>query len=425
MKHKKITTFLFLMFTFYTFLGQNQNSKIDSLQNQIAILDQKKWTVYEELSAIKLKILFENLLKNGLPEIKKPADTVHHSLMVLSYNEKHEQADWVAHIISTDISNGALTRTNDFRVDPKIKTESSEDKDFFIRIMQEDSSYEYDGFGFDRGHLAPSADFKWSLKAMSESYFYSNMSPQVAEFNRGIWSELESMIREYVQENNHKVFVVTGPILDDNLPKIERGINKVSIPKEYFKAVIDIEENPAKGIGFIIPNEECDYPVISYAVSIDSIERRTGLDLYASLSDTIETRIESLNNYKIWQTKQKKINEAPINRNHLPENAINTVQARSYYDSKAKICGTVVEIHESKNGNYFINFDMDFPEQLFWCTIWKDNKVNFSYNPQEYLIDKKICVEGIVKKKYGKPSMSIYNEKAITLYEEEMKKNRP
>ena len=257
---------------------------------------------------------------------------------------------------------------------------------------------------------------------MSESYYYSNMSPQLPEFNREIWAELESMIREYVQEKNVHIFVVTGPIFSDNPKKIERSINNLSIPEAFFKVVIDIEGDSSAGIGFIMPHEECEYPVMSYAVTIDDVEKRTGIDFFSSLPNDLENKLESDNNYKHWQTGKRKVNVNPIHRNNLPKNCVNTVQARSYYDSKVKVCGTVVRVHENKDGHYFINLDKDFPEQLFWCTIWKSNIVNFSYNPQEYLLNKKICVKGIIKKKYGKPSMSIYNEKDVTLFEDEMKK---
>ena len=113
--------------------------------------------------------------------------------MSLVYSEEHEQAKWVAHIISPDIITGNVSRTNDFRPDPHVSTGSTVEEDYFLKYLQPDSSYKYDGYGFDRGHLAPSADFRWSTTALSESYFYSNMSPQRPEFNRGTWAELEGL----------------------------------------------------------------------------------------------------------------------------------------------------------------------------------------------------------------------------------------
>ena len=421
-KHKNYILFFLLFFTNCTLYSQDLKNKIDSIQNEIQKLEEKKDNLISYINKIKLKKVHNDLIKIGLPSHSSKDVIIHHSALSLSYNEKHEQANWVAHIISPYIMNPGYTRTNDFRIDPKVTTGSTVEADFFLKHLLADSTFEYDGFGYDRGHLAPSADFRWSLKAMSESYYYSNMSPQLPEFNREIWAELESILREYVQEKEQRVFVVTGPVLKDNLPILERSINKVSIPEEFYKVSIDIDSDTIAGIGFIMPHEECEYPVMSYAVTIDEVEKKTGIDFFASLTDDIENKLESDSNYRHWQIGLRKPNVKPIHRNKLPKNCINTVQARSYYDSKAKVCGTIVEVHETKNGHYFINFDQDFPENLFWCTIWKSNVVNFSYNPQEYLLNKKICVKGVVKKKYGKPSMSIYNEKAITLYKNELQK---
>ncbi len=72
--------------------------------------------------------------------------------------------------------------------------------------------------------MAPSADFRWSKTALSESYLYSNISPQLADLNRKGWADLEDMIRTYVYENNQDLFVVTGPVLKKGLTKIERGV---------------------------------------------------------------------------------------------------------------------------------------------------------------------------------------------------------
>ncbi len=420
MKLKKLSVIFFMLFCSTLIYGQNEQLKIDSLikikikfENEIQQLDGK-------ISENQLKLIQIDLVKYGLPAFSEPDKIIHHLAFSLSYNEQHEQADWVAHIISPNVKNRSFSRTNDFREDPTVKTGSSTEKDFFIKSLKPDSTYEYDGFGYDRGHLAPSADFRWSQQAMSESYYYSNMSPQLPEFNREIWANLESFIREYVGESNEKVYVVTGGILNNNLKKIERGVNKVSIPEKFYKVVLDYVGDSISAIGFIIPNKQTDYPVISYAVTVDEVEKQSGIDFFPALDDEIENKLESAYNINHWQTEKRKRNLAPVNRNKLPEDAINTVMARSYYDQNAKVCGTVVEVHETKNGDFFMNFDQDFPEQLFWCTIWKSNIVNFSYNPQEYLINKKICVEGTVKQKYGKPSMSIYNENDITLYEDEM-----
>jgi len=180
--------------------------------------------------------------------------------MLLSYNEQHEQANWVAHIIVPDVITGVVFRSNDFRTDPLVKSGTADQADYFLTDTLADGKVKYDGFGYDRGHLAPSADFRWSAKALSESYFYSNMSPQLPELNREIWADLENTLRGYIHNNSDaQLYVVTGPILKNDLPKMERSIHKLSIPESYFKVIIDLKNQ--RGIGFIMPNSS-DYESI-------------------------------------------------------------------------------------------------------------------------------------------------------------------
>ncbi len=424
MKFKSICLFFSLYLFVNITYSQNKELQIQELKNKIEVINNEKDSLLSEIKIIRLSVIQEDLKKYGLPKGKNDNQIIFHKAMVLSYNEQHEQPNWVAHIVPVDVKETGVGRSNDFRIDTLVKTGSACEQDYFLKHLKPDSTYEYDGFGFDRGHLAPSADFRWCKEALSESYFYSNMSPQRPDFNRGIWAKLENYIREYVIENNEKVYVVTGGILKDNLKKVERSVSKVSIPEEYFKILLDIDGDEKAGIAFILPNEGSEYPVISYAMSIDDAEKKTGIDFFPSLPDSLENRLEASFDIKHWQTEKRKVNVAPIYRTKLPKNAFNTVQARSHYDSKIKVCGTVIGVHKSRKGHVYLNLDRAFPEQLFSVNIWKDNLVNFSYNPAEYLLNKKICVKGFVQKKYGRPAVSIDNEKQITFYDEEMKKKR-
>ena len=101
---------------------------------------------------------------------------ISHAGYTLSYNEKYEQANWVAYELTSAETNSLYNRTNQFLVDPKISTGSANNSD-------------YAGSGYDRGHLAPAGDMGWSAQSMIESFYYSNMSPQVPSFNRGIWKK--------------------------------------------------------------------------------------------------------------------------------------------------------------------------------------------------------------------------------------------
>lgn len=202
----------------------------------------------------------------------------------LSYNEEHEQASWVAYELTAGELRGIIARTDNFRADPSVSTGSA-------------SLADYRGSKKDRGHLAPAADMKWSREVMSESFFMSNMSPQEPGFNRGIWKKLEGKVRDWATSNG-SVFVATGGILTGELPTI--GRNQVSVPRFYYKVILDYADPEQKGIGFILPNKKSDKDLMSYAVSIDRVESRTGIDFFASLPDDVEAQLESSINIALW-----------------------------------------------------------------------------------------------------------------------------
>jgi len=202
----------------------------------------------------------------------------------LSYNEDHEQASWVFYELTDNEVLGSVKRKDQFRSDPNVKTGSA-------------SLSDYKGSGYDRGHLAPAGDMKWSSTAMSESFFMSNMSPQNPSFNRGIWKKLENKVRDWVI-NDQTIYVVTGGVLTDSLNAI--GENQVSVPNHYYKVVLDYTKPVIRGIGFILPNERSNLSLMNFAVSIDSVEIFTGIDFYYSLPDSIEDSIESIINLPAW-----------------------------------------------------------------------------------------------------------------------------
>ena len=193
----------------------------------------------------------------------------------------------MAYRLTSGHTSGTVDRTNDFREDYKVKTGSA-------------SLSDYKGSGYDRGHLAPAADFKWSSTAMSESFFMSNMSPQKPGFNRGIWKKLESNVRNWASDNG-EIYVVTGPILTGSYSSI--GSNQVSIPDYYYKVILDYKEPEIKGIGFILPHQKSSSSLQSFAVTIDEVERRSGINFYHELPDKIEEQIESNIDISKWSFK--------------------------------------------------------------------------------------------------------------------------
>ncbi len=414
---KNLLIVLFLFISQISFSQDTAAIKISTLEKKLKSIKKEQDSINNLLENYKLQSIRYRLRTIGLPKLEKGDKLIEHQAMMLVYDEKYEQAKWVAHIILPDIKNGNFGRTNDFRPDKKISTGSAVEKDYFLKTLLPDSTYKYDGFGYDRGHLAPSADFRWSKKALSESYLYSNMSPQVAELNREGMADLENLLRTYVIVNNTDLFVVTGPILNDSLKKIERGVNKVSIPKKFFKIALDYKNK--KAIAFILPNAQLTSPVISYTHCIDEVENITGIDFFANIDDSLQEALEKQNVPQDWVTGRQKFDVPPLKENQMPKHCINTVQAFEYMNKakKVTVCGTVSSTKKTKKGHIFLNLDKSFPNQIFTITIWSDNTANFSYLPNKYLMSKKICVTGKVTNNRGLPSMEIKNEKEIKILE--------
>ena len=190
----------------------------------------------------------------------------------LGYSEEHEQAAWVIYKLTAEEAQGGVSRTNDFREDPEIPTGSA-------------TLADYRGSGFDRGHLAPAADMAWSDQVMRDSFYMSNMSPQLPAFNRGVWLRLEAHVRSVSIEQGY-VWVATGPVLEPGLEAI--GPDSVSVPGFYFKVLLD----PAGEMtAYLLPNAGSKAELVTFEVPVDSVEARTGLELFGALQNRLEQQV--------------------------------------------------------------------------------------------------------------------------------------
>ena len=216
-----------------------------------------------------------------LPTTTNNGELVHHTYYSLSYSEQNEQAEWVFYEIKKERILGLVSRTDNFRSDEKISSNSA-------------TLLDYRRSGYDRGHLAPAADFSFNITAMSESFYMSNMSPQNPSFNRGIWKNLESLVRNW--GTNSSICVVTGPILDDCSTTI--GTNNVCVPESYYKVIYNPSEE--KMIALVLLNEKGEYKLSHYVTSVDYVESITGIDFFPILEDKLENELESEVNKENW-----------------------------------------------------------------------------------------------------------------------------
>lgn len=204
---------------------------------------------------------------------------------LLAYDKERKTPIWVAEHLTAERADSTMARSNNFQPDPDLEEgERAELSD-------------YKGSGYDRGHMAPAGDMRWDQQAMTESFFLSNMVPQVGKgMNQGIWKDLEEKVRRWAI-NRGEVYIYTGPIYEGK-PEVV-GAGRVAAPSRLFKIIYDPIQ--VEAIAFIMPNQKLkasDMP--SYIVPIQEVEKETGLAFFPELRKKVRDLIESERAEALW-----------------------------------------------------------------------------------------------------------------------------
>ena len=204
----------------------------------------------------------------------------------LSYNPSTRLPVWVAWHLTAEHTDGAYSRKG---------IKFAEDEDVPVPRA---TNMDYINSGYDRGHICPSGDNKWSEEAQLQSFLYTNCCPQLHNLNAGDWNELEGKCRKWAQQYGG-VYIVSGPLLLNKKHKTI-GKNKVVVPEAFFKVVLCMEGEP-KAIGFIYRNEANNKTMSSYVNTVDDVERLTGLDFFSALPDEVEREVEAKADLADWE----------------------------------------------------------------------------------------------------------------------------
>jgi len=213
-----------------------------------------------------------SLVTNGAPisSIKTNNQYLCKMNYAVHYRFDTKTAEYVTEHITVDSISGGSKRQDDFRPDPE------------IAVKNQSQLSDYAGNPYDRGHLSPAGDNTQNAKIMSESFFLSNMIPQTPNNNRGIWKQIESLVRIWAKEGKD-IYVVSGTIYDKGYLTI--GTNKVGVPTKVWKVITD--KKTGKSIGFLFPNEGLpvkDLP--KYAMSVKAVETATSINFSPKLPAT-------------------------------------------------------------------------------------------------------------------------------------------
>ena len=202
-----------------------------------------------------------------------------HTGYTVSYNHHYKTPNWVAWELTRDETKGTESRKSKFEPDPNLPEPRVEHSD-------------YTNSGYDRGHMAPAADMKWSEKAMEESFYMSNICPQNRKLNRDDWGDLEEKCREWAKKYG-RVYIACGPIYDKASPK-RIGKHQVAVPDRFFKVVLIYNRKNPIAMGFLFENKAHHQNLKNYMVKVDQVEEETGLDFFSKVPDEVENRIESI-----------------------------------------------------------------------------------------------------------------------------------
>lgn len=195
--------------------------------------------------------------------------TIDHKYFKIAYNPEKRLAQYVWYQLTADqLQNKQAARGNKFIPDPLLV------KNKIPHVV----TAEYTNSGYDRGHLAPSADFAWDQDANDLTFVMSNMSPQKPNLNRDAWKRLEEKVRRWAC-GEEKITVITGPILSNGMPTLKSGL---VIPQKFFKVVID-ETPPKKILSFIYDQNDRGNVLAERVVPFEKVEVSSGVAFHQSI----------------------------------------------------------------------------------------------------------------------------------------------
>lgn len=256
--------------------GQEENTVSEKVERCI---DAKEDVAVQDNNTVN-----DNALE--VPAYDKNDEVIRRTAYTVSYNHETKIPNWVAWHLTADHVDGPVKRKNvDFTDDMSVADPKGYKSDYYRS-------------GYTRGHMCPAGDNKWSAKAMQECFLMTNMCPQTAGLNSGMWNSLEKSCRTWAQRYGD-VYIVCGPVLLKG-PHHTIGRNKVVVPEAFFKVILCMKGKP-KAIGYVVRNEsQKGKKRNEFVNSVDEVERITGIDFFPSLPDDIENEVEKQSNPADW-----------------------------------------------------------------------------------------------------------------------------
>lgn len=204
----------------------------------------------------------------------------------VSFNRHNRTPNWVAWELLGAETEGEASRHNKFWQD--------------VNVVGCPTTSDYRNSGYDRGHMCPAAEQKWSEEAMNDCFVMANMCPQDHALNSGAWNTLENRERNWARRDS-AIVIVAGPIYEKGDTKTIG--NGVLVPGAFFKVLLAPYVEQPRAIGFVFPNMSTPGNMQNYVMTVDDVEKLTGYDFFSSLPDDIENEVESKASFREWNKR--------------------------------------------------------------------------------------------------------------------------
>lgn len=219
-----------------------------------------------------------------------PSQMLSRTAYTTSYNHETLTSNWVGWVLTGKHTDGTFARKGHMFIED---TDVPRPRAIYSDIRESEC-------GYQRGHICPAGDNKWSKDALDDAFLMTNICPQDGDLNQRDWKYLEEACREWAQQYG-KVYIVAGPIYQSS-PYHTVGEHHVAVPDSFFKVVLRKGNSldDLEAIGFIYPNQSGHKKMEAYVQTVDEVERATGLDFFYQLDDEVENRIESHSDLGDW-----------------------------------------------------------------------------------------------------------------------------
>ncbi|NOH19467.1 DNA/RNA non-specific endonuclease [Vibrio cyclitrophicus] len=215
----------------------------------------------------------------GCPEgVDTSNDLIVRDIYTISSNDETKFTDWAAYTVTNESIGSGCSRK--WKADPLLSNIET--------LSPSDYKGAHAQIGIDRGHQVPLASVCGSPR-WKEANYLSNITPQKSELNQGPWKYLEEKVRNIVLKDKYKIYVLTGPLYEKDMPKLPNASKSHSIPSGYWKIVSTKEGDLIKSASFIMDQDSkrkdnfCDKKV-----SLQEVEKRSGLALFPSTKENVQ-----------------------------------------------------------------------------------------------------------------------------------------